>query len=272
MYDKHADVLFMRGEYEKAAKMYLEAARDGDIDASFNYGYCLVSGLGVDYDPAEAKSFFVYARDIEGGAACYNLAMLYLHGEGVRRDYRQAFRYMNISASQGCIEAQLYLGMLYTTGYMLEPDIRRICMIPVHKPEYRTTDEFLLMGDIPDAEADEEARFSVVSADARRAFEWFRRAAYHDPTYVADLVAKGQYLYAKCYIDGLGTDFDRKKGERLMLAAGKSGSQEAVAYLAENAISPERSSAHNNSPIYAKRLAPDEDTVVSRLRESFVSY
>ena len=123
---------------------------------------------------------------------------------------------------------------------MLEPDIQGICMIPFHKPEYRTPDAFLLMGDIPDAEADEEARFSVVSADARRAFEWFRRAAHHDPTYVASLVAKGQYLYAKCYIDGMGTDFDRKKGELLMLAAGKSGSEEAVAYLTENAVSPER--------------------------------
>lgn len=240
MYDKHADVLFMCGEYEKAAEMYLEAARDGDIDASFNYGYCLMHGKGVDYDPAAAKSFFAFARDMEGGESCYNLAMLYLHGEGVRRDYRQALRYMRISASQGCIEAQLYLGMAYTTGYMLEPDVQSICMIPFHKPEYRTPDTFLLMGDIPDAEADEEARFSVISADARRAFEWFRRAAHHDPTYVASLVAKGQYLYAKCYIDGLGTDFDRQKGELLMLAAGKSGSEEAVAYLTENAVSPER--------------------------------
>lgn len=240
MYDKHADVLFMRGEYEKAAEMYLEAARDGDIDASFNYGYCLMHGIGVDYDPTEAKSFFAFARDMEGGESCYNLAMLYLHGEGVRRDYHQALRYMRISASQGCIEAQLYLGMAYTTGYMLEPDVQSICMIPFHKPEYRTPDTFLLMGDIPDAEADEEARFSVISADARRAFEWFRRAAHHDPTYVASLVAKGQYLYAKCYIDGLGTDFDRQKGELLMLAAGKSGSSEAVAYLTENAVSPER--------------------------------
>jgi hypothetical protein len=38
----------------------------------------------------------------------------------------------------------------------------------------------------------------------------------------------------------MGTDFDRKKGELLMLAAGKSGSEEAVAYLTENAVSPER--------------------------------
>ena len=240
MYDgRRADVLYMRGEYVQAAQMYREGARDGEIRASFNYAYCLMKGTGADYDPSEAKSFFAFARDMEGGEACYNLAMLYLHGEGVRRDYKQAFRYMRISASQGCVEAQLYLGMVYTTGYMLEPDIVLISMIPFHKPEYRKSDDFLLDGYVPDAEADEEARFSVVSADGRAAFEWFRCAAHHDPTYVSDLVAKGQYLYAKCYIDGLGTDFDRQKGARLMLAAGKSGSAEAVSFLAENGITPE---------------------------------
>ena len=42
MYDKlRADVTFLRGDYEKAAEMYREGARDGDIGAAFNYGYCL---------------------------------------------------------------------------------------------------------------------------------------------------------------------------------------------------------------------------------------
>jgi len=126
--------------------------------------------------------------------------------------------------------------MAYTTGYWLEPDIISISIIPYHTPDYRTPTEYMLMGDVPDAELDEELRFSVISADARQAFEWFRAAARHDPTYVADLVAKGQFLYAKCYLDGLGTDFDRVKGTRLMLVAGKSGSSDAVNYLTENGV------------------------------------
>ena len=229
----------MRGEYEKAAEMYRESARSGDVDAAFNYGYMLWRGLGVAYDPKEAKSFFAYARDMKGGESCYNIAMLYMHGEGVRRSYVDAIRYMKIAAAHGCTEAKLYLGMAYTTGCVFEPDVQGIAMIPFHKPEYRMPNTYLLTGDVPSLEADEEARFSVISADARSAFEYFRSAAHADPTYVSELVAKGQYLYAKCYIDGLGTDFDRVKGAKLMLAAGKSGSQEAVAFLAENGITPE---------------------------------
>lgn len=232
------DVLFIRGEYEKAAVMYHNAALEGDIRASFNYAYCLFHGYGVDRDLSQAKSYFSFARDLEGGESCYNLALMYMHGDGVQKNYKECINYMKISAELGCVEAQLYLGMVYTTGYLLEPDVVFISMIPFHKPEYRISETMLLRGDIDDAEADEEARFSVVQADPREAFEWFRCAAHHDPTYVADLVAKGQYLYAKCYIDGLGTDFDRVKGARLMLAAGKSGSVEAVNFLAENGITP----------------------------------
>lgn len=239
MYDKSvADVAFMEGDLERAAEMYLEGAREGDALASFNYGYCLWRGKGALYDPREAKSFFAFARDLDGGEPCYNIAMLYLHGEGVEKSYIKAYEYMKISAEQGCIEAQLYLGMAYTTGYMLEPDIVGICMIPCHTPEYRD-DSMVLEGEIFDFELDEELRYSAIKQDAVRAFEWFRIAARHSTSYVEELVAKGKYLYARCYVDGLGTDFDRDKSVRLMLAAEKSGSPEARAYVIENGITPE---------------------------------
>lgn len=239
MYDKStADVAFMEGDFESAAAMYLEGAREGDAMASFNYGYCLWRGLGVAYDPKEAKSFFAFARDLEGGEACYNIAMLYLRGEGVAKDYSKCYEYMKISAEQGCIEAQLYLGMAYTSGCVFEPDITGISMIPCHTTEYRN-DSLLLEGEVVDFEADQDMRYSTIKQDARRAFEWFQTAARHSSEYVEDLVAKGKYLYARCYVDGLGTDFDRDKSVRLMLLAQKSGSPEATAYIIENGITPE---------------------------------
>ncbi len=239
MYEKlKADVEFLDGNYEAAADMYLEGARDGDSLAAFNYGYCLWRGYGRNYDPKEAKSYFSFARNMEGGDAYYNLAMLYLHGEGVNQDFDLAHKYMRMSAEDGCIEAELYMGMASTLGCMFEPDVIGICLIPYHKPEYRDIATPLLTGYVPDFD-EEDRRFAVIKADARAAFEWFRAAARHDPTYVEELAAKGKYLYAKCFIDGLGTEFDRTKGTRLMLAAGKGGSAEAVAFLKENGVTPE---------------------------------
>ncbi len=239
MYEKHvADVKFLEGFYFDAASMYLEGAREGDVYAAFNYGYCLWRGLGVKYDPTEAKSFFAFARDMKGGEACYNIAMLYLHGEGVPKNYPKALEYMIASAELGSVEAQLYLGMAYTSGCMFEPDVVGISMIPCHTPIYRQ-DELLLEGDVEDFELDEELRYSAVRQNATLAFEWFKTAARHDPLYVEELVAKGKYLYARCYVDGLGVDFDRDKSVRLMLAAERSGSREAAVYIAENGITPD---------------------------------
>jgi len=231
-----ADVLFMRGEYEAAAEMYLEGARDGEEIASFNYAYCLLHGYGVERDFEAAKSFFTYARDMKGGESLYNLAVLYLEGRGTEKNYRMGIQCMSDAADLGCVEAMLYLGMVYTTGYVLSPEITSISMIPFHKSEARVDDMYMLPGESSMYELDEEARFSTVKADARRAFEYFSEAAHADPTYVEDLVAKGKFLFAKCFIDGMGTDPSLETGLALMLKAGKSGSEDAVAFLAENGI------------------------------------
>ena len=112
MFDKlKADVAFMNGDYECALSLFLEGARSGDALASYNYAYCLLNGIGIKRDPSLAKSYFSFARDLEGGEACYSLALLYMHGDGVKRDFRKSLSYMRDAASMGCIEAQLYLGI-----------------------------------------------------------------------------------------------------------------------------------------------------------------
>lgn len=234
-----AHTLYLDGDTTRAAHAYYELAREGDAAAALAYGYCLWRGIGCERSEREAKSFFSFARELEGGDALYNLSLMYMHGEGVARDYKKCIAYMRDAADLGCVEAQLYLGMVYTTGFLLEPDITGICPIPFHTPEYRQAGQ-LLTGEVEDAEREEHERSFAVMADAREAFSYFRMAAYADPTYTAELVAKGQFLYAKCYLDGLGTEVDRPRAMRLMLAAGKSGSVEAVDFLRESGVTPDR--------------------------------
>lgn len=232
------NTLFMRGESERAADGYYELAREGNAEAAFNYAHCLWHGIGCARDAARAGSFFSYAMESDDGEAHYNLAMLYMHGDGVARDYHRSFSHMSAAAEQGCVEAMLYLGMAYTLGYIMEPDVVAISKIPFHTPIYRATGLACLTGDVPDAEQDEEARFSVVQPDDRTAFLWFRAAARSDPTYVSELVAEGKFLYAKCYVDGFGTPHDPERGIRLLLAAGRDGSRSASDYLISIGISP----------------------------------
>ena len=228
-----AKVLFMDGEYERAAKMFYEGATDGNAEAAFNYAYCLMNGYGVDRDPALAKSFYVCASHAVGEAA-YNLAVMYLHGNGVKRDYKKCFEYMKDSAELGVIEAQLYLGVAYTLGSLFEPDIVSISLIPYHTPIYNSP-SYYIEGEVPDYEEDEEQRIAAVRQDPHSAFSWFKTAAKHSPDYVEELSGKGKFLYARCFIDGLGTDFNLQRGNALMLLAAEDGSAEAMAYLENEA-------------------------------------
>lgn len=230
---KRANVLFLDGKLEEAVEMYRICTENGDAEAAFNLGFCYLFGYGVQKDVALARSYFVFSSRIIP-EACYNLSVLYLHGEGVARDYRKAFEFMHDAAEGGMIEAQLYLGVAHTVGTMFEPDIIALTLIPFHSPIYR--DPYLMIdGDVPDLSADEEARIRAVRFDPVSSFEWFRSAAKHSPDYVEGLSAQGKFLYARCFIDGLGTGKDIDRANRLMLVAAKDGSEEAMTYLSTDA-------------------------------------
>lgn len=234
MYDvKTGKVLFIEGKYEQAREYFYGAATEGDAESAFDYGYMLLNGIGGERDEASAASFFKLASH-RVGEACYNLAVMYLHGVGVKRDYRLCYSYMHDAAEMDIIEAQLYLGVAHTMGALYEPDIIAISLLPYHIPQYR--DPYALLdGDVPDMEDDEEKRSRAVRLDLRSAFEWFGAAARHDEDYVEELSQKGKYLFARCFLDGVGTDFNRDVANRLMLAAAADGSVDAVSYIQTDA-------------------------------------
>ena len=232
---KTANVLFIEGKYAEAAEMYSLGASEGDAECAFNYGYCLYRGIGVEKNRELAKSYFVFSSEVIPEAS-YNLAVMYLYGEGVTRDFIKSARFMRDAAAKGVIEAQLYMGVAHTLGDLFEPDIAFLSRIPYHKPEYRT-EETMLLGEITpeEFEKEEQKRMRAVRFDPQAAFFWFKRAADHSPDYVEELSHKSKYLYARCFLDGLGTDFDRDRANSLMLAAAADGSPEALYYLETDA-------------------------------------
>jgi hypothetical protein len=121
---------------------------------------------------------------------------------------------------------------------MFTPEIVRITMIPTHIPEYRR-EMYYLEGDVEDFERDEDERYRAIRQDASLAFSYFQDASRHKYSpFLSELIAKGKFLYARCFVDGLGTDFDRDKSVRLMFLAGRAGSEEAKTYIAENGLTP----------------------------------
>lgn len=226
-------VLFMDGRYKEALEVLYNAAAGGDAEAAFDYAYCLQFGYGTERDAKRARSFYNFAKE-RIGEASYNLAVMYLHADGVARDYREAYSLMYDAARQNIIEAQLYLGVAHTMGTMFEPDIVAISRIPYHTAIGRDS-ALMLEGDVPDLEDDEELRIRAVRFDPGAALEWFSIAARHNRDYVEALAVQSKYLYARCFVDGLGTDYDRKRAEDLMLVAAAEGSPDALAFIEEMA-------------------------------------
>ncbi len=230
---KKGKVLFLDGRYKEALEILYDAAAEGDAEAAFDYAFCHHFGYGTERDVKTARSFYNFAKERIPDAS-YNLAVMYLHGVGVERDYRAVYEYMYDAAVGGVIEAQLYLAVAHTMGTVFEPDIIAISHIPYHTPILRDA-SLMLSGEVPDMDEDEEARIRAIRFDPNAAHEWFRIAASHDPTYVEALSTHSKYLYALCFVDGLGTDFDRKRAEDLMLVAADEGSPDALAFLEERA-------------------------------------
>jgi hypothetical protein len=71
----------------------------------------------VKPDAARAGEMYHYAASYFGDSnAQYNLARLYLDGNGVEQDVRQAARWFNLAAEKGHHPAQALLGHLLVTG------------------------------------------------------------------------------------------------------------------------------------------------------------
>ncbi len=98
----------------------VEAVDAGDALADGEMGAALAAYRGGDWAVARDK-FLTLA---EGGDALaqHNLGTLYVVGKGVPQDYGKAVNWYRKAASQGFVDAQYALGLMYADGYILSPD------------------------------------------------------------------------------------------------------------------------------------------------------
>src|SRR5262249_61433546 len=105
----------------RAARWYARAAELGDIEGSFAYGLMLARGEGVEKDFAVAARMFETAAAHKHPLANYNLALLFLRGEGKPENPYRAFGHMLFAAEAGVAAAQYDLGTLYASGTGVDP-------------------------------------------------------------------------------------------------------------------------------------------------------
>ena len=89
------------------------------------YNLTGIANTRITPDPQRALEMFHFAAVNFGDAnAQYNLARMYLDGNGIDKDRRQAARWLYLAADKGHVESEAVLGQLLFTGYEGAPPQR----------------------------------------------------------------------------------------------------------------------------------------------------
>jgi hypothetical protein len=84
----------------------LPLAEQGNAEAQYDLGVMYLRGQGVLQDYKEAVKWFRLSAEQGNANAQYNLGLLYYKGEGFPKDYKEAVRLFRLSAKQGDASAQ----------------------------------------------------------------------------------------------------------------------------------------------------------------------
>ena len=95
-----------------------------DTDAQNRLGIYYSTGYPpyVKQDKEKAFKLFLSAAESENKHACYNVAQMYLSGEGTEKNEKRAFHFMRLSALGRYIPAQMALSEMYRNGMGVKQD------------------------------------------------------------------------------------------------------------------------------------------------------
>jgi hypothetical protein len=89
------------GNFEAAFVSFSKAAEQGDAKAQYNLAIMYVRGEGVGQDDKQAASWFRKAAEAGDAGAQLGLGSMYLAGQGVKKDVVQAHKWSNLAAANG---------------------------------------------------------------------------------------------------------------------------------------------------------------------------
>ena len=116
---------YQRGFYLTAFALATKQAGLGDIHAQTLLGELYLKGNGVEQDMKEAANWFEIAAEKGDREAQFNLGMLYAQGQGVPKDFEKALDYFQKAAAKNQPNAQFNLGLLYLRGQLVERDLTK---------------------------------------------------------------------------------------------------------------------------------------------------
>jgi len=108
---KNSDPLisFQNGEYEKAYRIWIVQAEEGDPDAQNYIGLLYYLGAGVNRDYGLARAWYEKSAAQGNADAMFNLGLLYDRGKGVEYDYINAYGWFYAAYLMGNPKGKPYI-------------------------------------------------------------------------------------------------------------------------------------------------------------------
>jgi hypothetical protein len=105
-----------------------KAAQQGNVIAQNTLGYIYLHGQGVEKDYKEAVKWFEKSANQAYPAAQFNLAIMYKLGQGVEVSHPESIKWMQLAANQNYAQAQSHLGNMYYQGLAVMQDFEMAYM------------------------------------------------------------------------------------------------------------------------------------------------
>ena len=109
-------------DYEQAVINFRLAASQEYAPAQFELAHLYMYGQGCDRSDSEAEKWLIKAANQEYTPAQFELACNYIVGHGFKKDYNEALSWLQNAAELGNTQAQVLLGQLYHKGEICEQD------------------------------------------------------------------------------------------------------------------------------------------------------
>lgn len=107
---------------DKAVTWFKKAAKQGEVGATYYYGYLMFNGQGMVQDKKGGIKLLQSAADKNFTMAYYQLGRIYYEGDGTDQDYKKAVEYLRKAAESKNYKAKWLLGLCYLNGNGVKQD------------------------------------------------------------------------------------------------------------------------------------------------------
>lgn len=127
---------------DKAVTWFKKAAKQGEVGATYYYGYLMFNGQGMVQDKKGGVKLLQSAADKDFTMAYYQLGRIYYDGDGTDQDYKKAVDYLRKAAERKNYNAKWLLGLCYLKGNGVKQDYYFATQLisdaaPSHQKEFK---------------------------------------------------------------------------------------------------------------------------------------